>query len=116
MRRRGWWIKRLTTGVAALAVALSLAASGTGTPLRGPARPDLTVLSIAVQPAAAPGARVAVIDVTKNAGRLAAPPSRTGYWFSRNRRLDGRDLAVGTHPVPRLRPGKLWRGGASVKT
>ena len=96
-------IGRLTVPWAAVTVALSLSplAPASTTP-----RPDLVVTAIAASKArVAVGGTLAVTDAVRNRGRVAAPPSRTGYYLSRDRTKDLFDVRIGARPVPRLAAG-----------
>lgn len=81
-----------------------------------PRRPDLVETRVAVsQQRVEAGGTLEVVDVVRNRGDAAAGPSRTGYYLSRDRLFDGRDVLLGSRRVQALLPGSSSRGSASLR-
>jgi glucose/arabinose dehydrogenase len=74
---------------------------------------NLRILSFRAPSRAASGAVLALTDTTTNGGTTAAPPTRTGFWFSTNDTLGG-DAPLGARLVPGLMPGASSKGTTSV--
>lgn len=70
---------------------------------------DLTVAALTVPVAAAPGAVISISDTTSNVGAGAVPASTTRYYLSRQKTLDGTEIAIGARTVPAL-------GGVKIST
>ena len=89
--------------IAPLVLALLFAAPASA------AAPDLTVRSVAVPAAAAPGARVTLTDATRNTGPARARASRTAWYLSGDRRKGRGDRRLVRRRVPALRPRRSSR-------
>ena len=105
--RRGRLASPLLIAAAMLAPAAADAA---------PARSDLTVSRVAPSSARLSlGGVVKVRQTVANRGTASAGRSTARYYLSTNGRRSARNLLLGSHSVPAVRPGFSARGGANIR-
>ena len=76
--------------------------------------PDLTITALKAPASAAGGASVSIMDTTNNAGGASAASTLVRLVLSKNKKVDGGDVELGTHLVAALGPGQNAAVSTSV--
>jgi choice-of-anchor B domain-containing protein len=76
--------------------------------------PDLTITALKAPANAARGAHVSIMDTTTNAGGASTPSTIMRFVLSKNTKVDGDEVELGTHIVPPLDPGRNLAATTSV--